>query len=76
MPARRMYPDELRERAVKMELEVRERQRRGHGEIAQVARQLNAHPETLRTWVRQAEIDGDQQPTTATEDSRRIKELE
>jgi serine O-acetyltransferase len=34
MPAQRKYPDELRERAVKMVFEVRERDGKGHGEIA------------------------------------------
>jgi transposase len=37
---------------------------------------LGVHPEALRTWVRQAEIDGGIRPGTTTEDSRRIAELE
>ena len=76
MPAQRKYPEELRERAVKMVLEVRDREGKGRGEIARVARQLGVHPEALRTWIRQAEIDGGQRPGTTTEDSRRIAELE
>ena len=32
MVAQRKYPEELRERAVKMVLEVREREGKGHGE--------------------------------------------
>src|SRR5258708_39128906 len=76
MPAQRKYPEELRERAVKMVLEVRDREGKGHGEIARVGRQLGVHPEALRTWIRQAEIDGGLRPGTTTEDSRRIAELE
>jgi transposase len=76
MPAQRKYPEELRERAVKMVLEIRDREGKGHGEIARVARQLGIHPEALRTWIRQAEIDGGLRPGTTTEDSRRIVELE
>jgi transposase len=38
MTAQRKYPEELRERAVKMVLEVRERDGKGHGEIARVGR--------------------------------------
>ncbi len=76
MPAQRKYPEELRERAVKMVFEVRERDGKGHGEIARVARQLGIHPEALRTWIRQAEIDGGTRPGITTEESRRIAELE
>jgi transposase len=70
------YPEELRERAVKMVVEIRARDGKGRGEIARVGRQLGVHPEALRTWVRQAEIDGGTRPGTSTEDSRRIAELE
>src|SRR6266542_4444872 len=37
---------------------------------------VGVHPEALRTWVRQAEIDGGIRPGTTTEESRRIAELE
>jgi hypothetical protein len=40
MVAQRKYPDELRERAVKMVIEIRERDGKGHGELARVGRQL------------------------------------
>jgi transposase len=76
MPAQRKYPEELRERAVKMVFEVRDQDGKGRGELARVARQLGVHPEALRTWVRQAEIDGGQRRGTTTGDGRRIAELE
>jgi transposase len=76
MPAQRKYPEELRERAVKMVFEVRDQDGKGRGELARVARQLGVHPEALRMWVRQAEIDGGARPGTSSEDSRRIAELE
>jgi transposase len=75
MAAQRKYPEELRERAVKMVLEVRARDGKGHGEIARIARQLGVHPEALRTWIRQSEIDGGR-PGTTTGDRQRIAELE
>ena len=76
MPAQRKYPEELRERAVKMVSEVRAREGKGRGEVARVARQLGVHRETLRLWVRQAEVDSGQRPGTTSEDRRRIAELE
>jgi transposase len=76
MAAQKKYPDELRERAVKMVLEIRERDGKGRGELARVARQLGVHPEALRGWVRQAEIDGGSQPGTTSDDKKRIAELE
>jgi transposase len=74
--AQKKYPDELRERAVKMVLEVREREGNGRGEIARVGRQLGVHPEALRGWLKQAEINGGQRPGTSTGDKQRITELE
>src|SRR2546429_8231174 len=76
MPAQRRYPDELRERAVKMVLEIRQREGKGHGELARVGRQLGVHPEALRGWVKQAEIDNGMRPGITSEDQKRIAELE
>jgi transposase len=76
MAAQKKYPDELRERAVRMVLEIRERDGKGQGELARVARQLGVHPEALRGWVKQAEIDDGTQPGTTTDDKKRIAELE
>ena len=76
MAAQRKYPEELRERAVKMVLEVREREGKGRGDIARIGRQLGVHPEALRTWIRQAEIDGGTRPGITTDDRQRIAELE
>jgi transposase len=76
MPAQRKYPDELRERAVRMVLEIRQQEGMGHGELARVGRQLGVHPEALRGWVKQAEIDSGTRPGTTTGDQRRIAELE
>ena len=76
MPAHKKYPDELRERAVKMVLEIREREGKGHGEIARVADQLGVHREALRLWVQRAEIDGGSRPGVTTDAKQRIAELE
>jgi transposase len=34
------------------------------------------HPETLRNWVRQAEIDGGLRAGTTTDDAKRLADLE
>jgi transposase len=72
----RKYPEELRGRAVKMVQEIREREGKGHGEIARVGRQLDVHPEALRSWLQQAEIDSGERPGATTGDKQRIAELE
>jgi transposase len=76
MPAQRKYPGELRGRAVKMVLEIRAREGKGRGELARVGRQLGVHPEALRGWVRQAEIDNGTRPGVTSDDAARIAELE
>jgi transposase len=76
MAAQRKYPEKLRDRAVRMVQEIRERDGKGRGEIARVGRQLDIHPEALRPWRQQAEIDSGQRPGTTTEDKQRIVELE
>ncbi|MGE9809531.1 IS3 family transposase [Janibacter sp. G1551] len=74
--APRKYPDELRERATRMAVELRQDPATKQGAIARVAEQLGMHPETLRNWVRQAEIDGGVRPGTTTSESERIAKLE
>ncbi len=69
-------PDELRERATRMAVELRADPTTKQGAIAPVAEQLGMHPETLRNWVRQAEIDGGRRPGTTTSDAQRLADLE
>ncbi|WP_287002148.1 transposase [Gordonia sp. UBA7860] len=49
---------------------------RREGAIKRIADQLGVHPEALRNWVRQAEIDGGVRPGTTSEDADRIAALE
>ena len=76
MAAPRKYGDELRERATRMAVELRRDPATRSGAIARVADQLGMHPETLRNWVRQAEIDGGNRPGTTTSDAERLAQLE
>jgi transposase len=72
VPAPRKYPQELRERAVRLWRESDPRP-----PIAHVARQLGVHPEALRNWIRQDEADRgerDDRPTTdMLEENRRLR---
>ena len=76
MAAPRKYPDELRERATRMAVELQQAPATRQGAIARVAEQLGMHPETLRNWVRQAEIDGGVRPGTTSAEAERIAKLE
>ncbi len=70
------YPEELRERAVRMVFEVREQSGEKHGVITRVARELGVGAESLRGWVRQAEVDSGRRGGTTTADAQRIAQLE
>ena len=64
------------ERAVRMVFEIREESGQQQGSIARVADRLGVNRETLRNWVRQAEVDAGKRPGTSTVDAQRIAELE
>ena len=70
------YPDELRERAVRMVQEIRRESGESHGVITRVARELGVGTESLRGWVNRAEIDSGKRPGTSTADAERIAKLE
>ena len=70
------HPAELRERAVRMVQETMRETGERHGVVTRIAVQLGLGSETLRHWVKQAEIDGGQRPGITTTDQQRIVELE
>jgi transposase len=73
----RKYPLELKERAVRLVFDAIEAAGGvRYGVIVRVARQLGMSQETLRNWVRQAEVDGGVRAGTTTSDADRIKDLE
>lgn len=47
-----------------------------HGTIQRVATQLGYSPESVRSWVRQADIDEGHQPGLSTTDAERLKALD
>ena len=71
MPAPRKYPDELRERAVRLWRESDPRP-----PITHVARQLGVHPEALRNWIRQDEANrGERSDRPTTQESAELRRL-
>ena len=70
MPRPRKYPDDLRERAVRLVFD-------SGRPIVQVAKDLGVHREALRLWVRQAEADaGTRNDRLTSAERERMKELE
>jgi len=76
MAAQRKYPLELRERATRLAVEARRDPASKVGAIKRIGDQLGVHPEALRTWVKQAEIDGGVAAGTTSAQAARITELE
>lgn len=70
------YSSEFKERAVRMVRQLRAETGQRHGTIQRVAAQLGCGVESLRSWVKQAEVDAGEAPGTTTEDAARIKVLE
>jgi transposase len=70
------YPPELRERAVRMVAQVRPEYPSDWPAICAVAEKLGiGTAETLRKWVRQAEVDAGTRPGVTSEESAEIKRL-
>ncbi|WP_228803210.1 transposase [Nocardia farcinica] len=59
-----------------MAVEARQDPATRPGALKRIADQLGVHPEALRTWVKQAEVDGGVRPGTTTSDAERIAQLE
>ena len=70
------YPVELRERAVRMVAEIRPDYRSQWAAICQVTGKLGiGTPETLRTWIRRAEVDTGNRPGVTTEQAAEVARL-
>ena len=74
--SQRRYSEEVRQRAVRMVFQLREETGERHGSVKRVAEQLDVGVESLRSWVKQAEIDRGDRGGTTSEDAVRIKALE
>lgn len=76
-PSQKRYPPELKERAVRMARDaIAEQGGQSFGVVPRVAKRLGVGVESLRTWLKQAEIDDGHRPGTSSADAARIAELE
>lgn len=76
MAAPRKYSVMLKDRATRMAVEARRDPAARSGTIARIGTQLGVHPEALRNWVRQAEVDGGIREGVSSDDKARIAALE
>jgi transposase len=74
-PTTKRYPPELKERAVKMVQELRTQDPRDKTVISRVARQLGVGDESLRSWVKQTEVDVGKRPGLTTDEQAELKRL-
>ena len=76
MPRNTRYSPEVRERAVRMYVDHREDFATDWAAMSSIAAKLGLTAETLRKWVRRAEVDGGQRPGLTTDERARLKALE
>ena len=76
MTHRGRYPAEIRERAVRMVFEHEAEHPSQWAAITSIASKFGMTAETLRIWVRRAEVDAGARPGLTTEERERLRELE
>ena len=74
--SQRRYQPAEKENAVRLVRLRREERGESHGSVKAVAEQLGFGVESVRSWVKQADIDDGVKPGTTTADAERIKQLE
>ncbi|MCU1363267.1 MAG: uncharacterized protein JWM55_1095 [Acidimicrobiaceae bacterium] len=70
------YSPELRERAVMMAIEKRSDYPSEWATFTAISKLLGMSPETLRTWVRRAQVDTGSRPGLSSDERARLKQLE
>ena len=75
-PTTRRYTDEEKAQAVRLVRQLRRELGSEHGTVQRVADQLGYGVETVRKWVKRADVDEGVKPGRSSEDTARIKTLE
>jgi transposase len=75
-PTTRRYSPEEKARAVRLVRQLRKELGTSHGTIQRVAEQIGCGVESLRQWVKQADIDEGVEPGVTSAEAKRIRELE
>jgi len=75
-PTTRRYTDAEKAQAVRLVRQLRAELGTDHGTVFRVANQLGFGVESVRSWVRRADIDEGLSAGTTTADAAKIKELE
>jgi transposase len=72
----RRYSSEEKQAAVRMVRALRAETGMTHGAVRRVAEQLGYGIESVRTWVKQADVDDGARPGVTSSESTRVKDLE
>lgn len=75
-PTKRRYTDTEKAQAVRLVRELRKELGTEHGTVYRVANQLGYGVESVRAWVRQADVDEGAKPGTSSDEAARVKALE
>lgn len=76
MAGRTPYPREMKARAVRMVGEIRENYGNEYAAIRAVAARLGiGSPETVRKWLRRAQVDAGERPGVTSEEKAEIRAL-
>jgi transposase len=78
VPAPRKYPQELRERAIRLVQEARQEapELSLNAGVVRIGARIGVNADTLRGWCKHADIDSGRHAGTTSDDAKKIKELE
>jgi transposase len=75
-PTTRRYSPEEKAQAVRLVRTLRDELGTEHGTVQRVAAQLGYGIESVRSWVKQADVDDGHTPGVTTDEAARVKALE